>query len=169
MISQCAGEGQDRFLAQAFAFLLAKNLEGSVNCRHTGVVDENVVAIRSRSLIFNLRSIFSGPRGADFTDWVEPWNRSPRYGTYNRSRHFPEVKWHHLLLAAPYVAAAFDSLHAAHIVVGDVNQANLWSTHKCESASSTSTRFNAVATSRAGTAIGLAIPNFEIPLVDRGD
>ena len=47
------------------------------------------------------------------------------YGTANRRRNFPEARWHHMVLAARNVAAAFESLHAAGIVVGDVNQGNL--------------------------------------------
>jgi DNA-binding helix-hairpin-helix protein with protein kinase domain len=47
------------------------------------------------------------------------------YGTTNRRRHFPEVGWHHMVLAARNTAAAFHTMHAAHIVVGDVNQGNL--------------------------------------------
>jgi DNA-binding helix-hairpin-helix protein with protein kinase domain len=47
------------------------------------------------------------------------------YGTTNRRRHFPEVGWHHLVLAARNTAAAFHTMHATHIVVGDVNQGNL--------------------------------------------
>jgi len=47
------------------------------------------------------------------------------YGTSNRRRHFPETGWHHLILAARNTAAAFQTLHAAGIVVGDVNQGNL--------------------------------------------
>jgi len=47
------------------------------------------------------------------------------YGTTNRRRHFPEVGWHHLVLAARNTAAAFHTLHSAGIVVGDVNQGNL--------------------------------------------
>lgn len=47
------------------------------------------------------------------------------YGTANRRRHFPEARWHHMALAARNVAAAFESMHAAGIVVGDVNQGNL--------------------------------------------
>ena len=47
------------------------------------------------------------------------------YGTTNRRRHFPEVGWHHLVLAARNTAAAFQTLHSANIVVGDVNQGNL--------------------------------------------
>lgn len=47
------------------------------------------------------------------------------YGTSTRRRHFPEAKWHHLVLAARNVAAAFDTMHEAGIVVGDVNQGNV--------------------------------------------
>lgn len=47
------------------------------------------------------------------------------YGTTNRRLHFPEVRWHHLLLAARNLAAAFHTMHEQGIVVGDVNQGNL--------------------------------------------
>ena len=47
------------------------------------------------------------------------------YGTTNRRRHFPEVGWHHLILAARNTAAAFHTMHSAGVVVGDVNQGNL--------------------------------------------
>ncbi len=47
------------------------------------------------------------------------------YGTTNRRLHFPEVRWHHLLLAARNLAVAFHTLHKQGIVVGDVNQGNL--------------------------------------------
>ena len=47
------------------------------------------------------------------------------YGTSNRRMHFPDVRWHHLLLAARNLAAAFHTLHEQGIVVGDVNQGNL--------------------------------------------
>jgi DNA-binding helix-hairpin-helix protein with protein kinase domain len=47
------------------------------------------------------------------------------YGTTNRRRHFPDAGWHHLVLAARNAAAAFQTLHSANIVVGDVNQGNL--------------------------------------------
>lgn len=47
------------------------------------------------------------------------------YGTSNRRRHFPDAGWQHLILAARNTAAAFQTLHSAGIVVGDVNQGNL--------------------------------------------
>src|SRR3970282_1472692 len=47
------------------------------------------------------------------------------YGTTNRRRHFPEVGWHHMVLAARNTAAAFQTLHSAGIVVGDGNQGNM--------------------------------------------
>jgi DNA-binding helix-hairpin-helix protein with protein kinase domain len=47
------------------------------------------------------------------------------YGTTNRRRNFPEAGWHHLVLAARNTAAAFQTLHSANVVVGDVNQGNL--------------------------------------------
>ena len=51
------------------------------------------------------------------------------YGTTNRRLHFPEVRWHHLLLASRNLAAAFHTLHEQGIVVGDVNQGNLMVNH----------------------------------------
>ena len=51
------------------------------------------------------------------------------YGTTNRRLHFPEVRWHHLLLAARNLAVAFHTLHEQGIVVGDVNQGNLMVNH----------------------------------------
>lgn len=51
------------------------------------------------------------------------------YGTSNRRMHFPEVRWHHLLLASRNLAAAFHTLHEQGIVVGDVNQGNLMVNH----------------------------------------
>ncbi len=47
------------------------------------------------------------------------------YGTANRRLHFPDAQWHHLVLAARNVAAAFDTMHVAGILIGDVNQGNL--------------------------------------------
>jgi DNA-binding helix-hairpin-helix protein with protein kinase domain len=47
------------------------------------------------------------------------------YGTTNRRRHFPDVGWHHMVLAARNTAAAFQTVHAAGVLVGDVNQGNL--------------------------------------------
>jgi DNA-binding helix-hairpin-helix protein with protein kinase domain len=47
------------------------------------------------------------------------------YGTTNRRKNFPDAGWHHLVLAARNTAAAFQTLHSANIVVGDVNQGNL--------------------------------------------
>jgi len=52
------------------------------------------------------------------------------YGTTNRRMHFPEVRWHHLLLAARNLAAAFHTMHEQGIVVGDVNQGNLMVNHQ---------------------------------------
>jgi DNA-binding helix-hairpin-helix protein with protein kinase domain len=47
------------------------------------------------------------------------------YGTTNRRRHFPDIGWHHMVLAARNTAAAFQTVHAAGVLVGDVNQGNL--------------------------------------------
>jgi DNA-binding helix-hairpin-helix protein with protein kinase domain len=73
--------------------------------------------------------VFEG-RGRQPCGIVMPHVRDGRhlhelYGTTNRRRYFPEALWHHLVLAARNTAAAFHTLHAAGIVVGDVNQGNL--------------------------------------------
>jgi DNA-binding helix-hairpin-helix protein with protein kinase domain len=47
------------------------------------------------------------------------------YSAYPRRRYFPQARWRHLVTAARNVAAAFERLHSAGIVVGDVNQGNL--------------------------------------------
>ncbi len=47
------------------------------------------------------------------------------YGMSSRRLRFPDVRWHHLLLSARNLAAAFHMLHEQGIVVGDVNQGNL--------------------------------------------
>jgi DNA-binding helix-hairpin-helix protein with protein kinase domain len=47
------------------------------------------------------------------------------YGTSNRRQNYPEARWHHLVLAARNIAAAFECMHQSGIVVGDVNQGNL--------------------------------------------
>lgn len=47
------------------------------------------------------------------------------YGTTARRRYFPDIGWHHMVLAARNVAAAFQTLHTANIVLGDVNQGNM--------------------------------------------
>jgi DNA-binding helix-hairpin-helix protein with protein kinase domain len=65
------------------------------------------------------------PRGILMPRVVESRHLHELYGTNTRRRHFPDVKWHHLMLAARNVAAAFETLHSAGIVVGDVNQGNL--------------------------------------------
>ncbi len=76
------------------------------------------------------RSLVHDPRSRDVLGLIMPkvvdsHHLHDLYGTANRRRHFPEARWHHLLLAARNVAAAFESLHSAGIIVGDVNQGNL--------------------------------------------
>ena len=67
----------------------------------------------------------SKPCGLLMTKMVGARPLHELYGTTNRRRHFPDVGWHHLVLAARNAAAAFHTLHSAGIVVGDVNQGNL--------------------------------------------
>lgn len=105
----------------------------------TPLPDDLVAKLRAMSAIWTpeLEKIAAWPR----TILFDPVHRKPvgllmsklegarqlheLYGTTNRRRHFPDAGWHHLLLAARNAAAAFNSLHAAGIVVGDVNQGNL--------------------------------------------
>jgi DNA-binding helix-hairpin-helix protein with protein kinase domain len=100
--------------------------------------DDQVAKLRSMSAIWSakLEAISAWPRSILF----DPIDRKPcgllmskmegarplheLYGTTARRRHFPDVGWHHLVLAARNVAAAFNTLHAANIVLGDVNQGN---------------------------------------------
>jgi DNA-binding helix-hairpin-helix protein with protein kinase domain len=70
------------------------------------------------------------PRSREPLGILMPNVRSARqlhdlYGTANRRRHFPEAGWHHMVLAARNVAAAFEAMHSSGIVIGDVNQGNL--------------------------------------------
>jgi DNA-binding helix-hairpin-helix protein with protein kinase domain len=70
------------------------------------------------------------PRSRDPLGILMPNVRNARqlhdlYGTTNRRRHFPGVGWHHMILAARNVAAAFEAMHSSGIVIGDVNQGNL--------------------------------------------
>jgi DNA-binding helix-hairpin-helix protein with protein kinase domain len=82
----------------------------------------DVVSAWPHSLLLDARRRACGiliPRIADALQLHE------LYGTTNRRQNFPEAKWHHLVLAARNVAAAFECMHQAGIVVGDVNQGNL--------------------------------------------
>jgi DNA-binding helix-hairpin-helix protein with protein kinase domain len=101
--------------------------------------DEQVAKLRAMTSVWSpeLERISAWPREILF----DPVHRKPcgllmskmsgalplheLYGTTNRRRHFPDVGWHHLVLAARNTAAAFQMFHSAGIVVGDVNQGNL--------------------------------------------
>ena len=101
--------------------------------------DEQVTKLQAMVSLWsaNLESISAWPRTLLF----DPVGRKPwgilmnkmsgarplheLYGTTNRRRHFPEVGWHHMVLAARNTAAAFQTMHSAGVVVGDVNQGNL--------------------------------------------
>ncbi len=76
-----------------------------------------------RTVLFD--SIRRKPCGLLMSKMVSARPLHELYGTTNRRRNFPDVGWHHLVLAARNVAAAFNTLHSAEIVVGDVNQGNL--------------------------------------------
>jgi DNA-binding helix-hairpin-helix protein with protein kinase domain len=47
------------------------------------------------------------------------------YSPAHRRTHFPKADWHFLVRAARNCAASFSILHAADVVVGDVNQGNI--------------------------------------------
>lgn len=105
----------------------------------TPLDDEHVAKLRAMSSVWSatLENISAWPRTLLF----DPVQRKPcgllmskmdgarqlheLYGTTARRRHFPDVGWHHMVLAARNAAAAFNTLHSAGIVVGDVNQGNL--------------------------------------------
>ncbi len=105
----------------------------------TPLAEDHVAKLRPMSAVWsaNLEKISAWPR----TILFDPIQRKPcgllmskmegarplheLYGTTARRRHFPDVGWHHLVLAARNAAAAFNTLHAVGIVVGDVNQGNL--------------------------------------------
>jgi DNA-binding helix-hairpin-helix protein with protein kinase domain len=76
-----------------------------------------------RSMLFDPMS--RKPVGILINKMVGARHLHELYGTTNRRRHFPDAGWHHLCLAARNTAAAFNALHSAGVVVGDVNQGNL--------------------------------------------
>jgi len=80
-----------------------------------------------RSFVYDERT--KRPRGLLMPKIVEARHLHELYGSTNRRLHFPEACWHHLVLAARNVAAAFEAFHSAGIVVGDVNQGNLMVDH----------------------------------------
>ena len=95
-------------------------LQAMVSCWSSAL---ETISAWPRSLLFD--PIARKPCGILMTKMVGARPLHELYGTTNRRRHFPEVGWHHLVLAARNTAAAFQTLHSAGIVVGDVNQGNL--------------------------------------------
>lgn len=95
-------------------------LEAMVACRSPEL---EMIAAWPQSVLFDPRR--NQPCGILMRRIAQARHLHELYGTYNRRHHFPDVQWHHLLLAARNVAAAFDHLHSAEIIVGDVNQGNL--------------------------------------------
>jgi DNA-binding helix-hairpin-helix protein with protein kinase domain len=85
--------------------------------------DLETIAAWPRALLFD--PVLRKPTGILMTKMDGAHQLHELYGTTNRRRHFPEVGWHHLVLAARNTAAAFQTLHSVGIVVGDVNQGNL--------------------------------------------
>jgi DNA-binding helix-hairpin-helix protein with protein kinase domain len=85
--------------------------------------DLETIAAWPRALLFD--PVSRKPSGILMTMMDGAHQLHELYGTTNRRRHFPEVGWHHLVLAARNTAAAFQTLHSGSIVVGDVNQGNL--------------------------------------------
>jgi DNA-binding helix-hairpin-helix protein with protein kinase domain len=82
-----------------------------------------VISAWPRSILFD--PVKRKPCGLLMTKMESARSLHELYGTTNRRRHFPDVGWHHLVLAARNTAAAFQTMHASGIVVGDVNQGNL--------------------------------------------
>jgi DNA-binding helix-hairpin-helix protein with protein kinase domain len=85
--------------------------------------DLETISSWPRSMLFDPTS--RKPAGILISKMVGARQLHELYGTTNRRRHFSEVGWHHLILAARNTAAAFHTMHASGIVVGDVNQGNL--------------------------------------------
>jgi DNA-binding helix-hairpin-helix protein with protein kinase domain len=98
----------------------AAKLEALVACRSSEL---DGISAWPRSVVFDSRR--NQPCGILMPHITQSRHLHELYGTYNRRHHFPDVQWHHLVLAARNLAAAFDQLHSAGIVVGDVNQGNL--------------------------------------------
>jgi DNA-binding helix-hairpin-helix protein with protein kinase domain len=82
----------------------------------------SAVSAWPQSLLYNARREACGILMPKITDALQ---LHELYGTSNRRAQFPYAKWHHLVLAARNVAAAFEGMHQAGIVVGDVNQGNM--------------------------------------------
>ncbi len=95
-------------------------LQAMVSCWSSPL---ETIAAWPRSILFD--SVSRKPCGILMTRMDDARPLHELYGTTNRRRHFPEVGWHHMVLAARNTAAAFQTLHAANILVGDVNQGNL--------------------------------------------
>jgi DNA-binding helix-hairpin-helix protein with protein kinase domain len=95
-------------------------LEAMVACWSSGL---EAISAWPRSLLFD--PISKKPCGILMTKMSDARPLHELYGTTNRRKHFPDVGWHHLVLAARNTAAAFQTLHSANIVVGDVNQGNM--------------------------------------------
>lgn len=95
-------------------------LQAMVSCWSSPL---ETIAAWPRSVLFD--PISRKPCGILMTRMDDARPLHELYGTTNRRRHFPDVGWHHLVLAARNTAAAFQTLHAANILVGDVNQGNL--------------------------------------------
>ncbi len=95
-------------------------LQAMVSCWSSPL---ETIAAWPRSILYD--SVSRKPCGILMTRMDDARPLHELYGTTNRRRHFPEVGWHHLVLAARNTAAAFQTLHAANILVGDVNQGNL--------------------------------------------
>ncbi len=97
-----------------------EKLEAMIACRNA---DIDRIAAWPHSLLLNPHR--HEPCGIVLPKFANALHMHDLYGTANRRRFFPDARWHHLVLAARNVAAAFDTMHAAGIVVGDVNQGNL--------------------------------------------
>lgn len=82
----------------------------------------DVVSAWPHALLFDARK---QPCGLLLPKVSEALQLHELYGTSNRRTQFPYAKWHHLVLAARNVAAAFECMHKAGVVVGDVNQGNM--------------------------------------------
>lgn len=81
------------------------------------------IAAWPRDLLIDART--KRPCGVLMTRISDARELHELYGATPRAKHYPHAYWHHLVLAARNAAAAFETLHARGVVIGDVNQGNL--------------------------------------------
>jgi DNA-binding helix-hairpin-helix protein with protein kinase domain len=118
-------EGQPALVAKVYHHTplpleLIDKLEVMVACRSPAL---DAIAAWPQTVLYGGPA--KGPCGILMPRIADARQLHELYGTANRRKHFAGAQWHHLVLAARNIAAAFDTMHTAGIVIGDVNQGNL--------------------------------------------